>query len=378
LPKFADDIELIAADIRREPELIRSAYPWFRTVAAEAVGNIPPPSRVYLVGCGDSYDVGWAAQFTWERLLRVPVQALTALTFARYSVDTAPPDALVVALSQSGKVTRVIEAVRAAQRKGLRTISVTGSDRSPLALEGGPKVVTPFPKLGPIPGTSSYVYNMVLFFELGMALARAWNRSGDYADLERQLDSLPDLIEASLGSVWDVAADHAGATADRSLVHLALGGGPHLSSARFFARKMFEIPQLPAMCQDSEEYAHDQYSFTAKGHPVIMWSPPGSAAGRDDELLVSLSNLQTALAVVTEKDRRLPAGVNAQWRYDLAPGLEEWLSPLLHSLPAQVYSYEIGKRLGGSFYAFADPTHKKDGDPLIYESRIEDDAATAR
>lgn len=370
---YFDDIELIATDIRRQADLIRGAYPWYRHVARDAALTVRTPSRVYLIGCGDSYDVGWAAQFTWERLLGVPVQALTAMTFSRYSVEAAPPDSLVVALSQSGKVSRVIEAVRAARRRGLATVSVTGSDRSPLASEGGVSLVTPFPKLGPIPGTSSYVYNMVLFFELGVALAREWGRDVDVRPIEDQLDRLPALIDESLANVWPVAIEHAEATANRELVHLALASGPNLSSARFFARKLFEIPQLPVMCQDSEEYAHDQYSFVAPGHPVIACCPPGGSEGRDDELLISLTNLKTALAVVTESHRRLPARLGEHWRYDLAPGLDEWLSPLLYSLPSQVYSYEIGKRVGGSFYAFADATHKRDGDPLIYESAVEDD-----
>jgi glucosamine 6-phosphate synthetase-like amidotransferase/phosphosugar isomerase protein len=195
--------------------------------------------------------------------------------------------------------------------------------------------------------------------------------------VEDQIDALPNLIEKSLPTLWQVASDHAAGTADRALVYLSLAAGPHLSSARFFARKLFEIPQLAVMVQDSEEYAHDQYSFTAKGHPVVMWCPPGAAASRDDELLRSLSHLETELAVVTETGRPMPDGVNPRWRYDVAPGLDELLAPLLHSLPAQVYSYEIGKRLGGSFYAFADAVHKQDGDPLIYESRIEEDARAA-
>ena len=154
---FVDDIELIAKDIRRESALIRDALPWFRSVSSEAAGAVRGASRVYLVGCGDSYDVCLAVQFAWQRLLDVPVTAMTALTFSRYEVNIARSDSLVVALSQSGKVSRVIEAARLAHGKGIHTITVTGGASSPLAFEGDFRLVTPFPKLGPIPGTSSYV-----------------------------------------------------------------------------------------------------------------------------------------------------------------------------------------------------------------------------
>jgi glucosamine--fructose-6-phosphate aminotransferase (isomerizing) len=309
-------------------------------------------------------------------MLKVPVQAVTALAFSRYAVELAPSDALVVALSQSGKVSRVVEAARLARQRGVYTIAVTGSGSSPLSSEGDSQIVSPFPKLGAIPGTASYVFNLALFFELGAALADAWQTHADTDRVRSQLASLPQLIDRSSPAVWTVAGAHAAETARRGLVHVALGSGPNLATARFFARKACEIPQVAVVAQDSEEFAHEQYSLVEAGSPVLMCSPPGAAADRDDELLVSLGNLKAAVAVITDETRTFPERGTPTWRYDLATGLDELLTPLLYSLPAQVFSYEIAKRVGGSFYAFADETHRRDGDPLIYESAMVERASS--
>jgi len=299
-----------------------------------------------------------------------PGARLTALAFSRYAVQLAPSDSLVVALSQSGKVSRVVEAAGLSRKRGVHTITVTGSASSPLASEGDSQIISPFPKVGSIPGTASYVFNLALFIELGAALADSWQTQADTDRIRGQLASLPHLIEGSAANVWSLASANAEQTARHGLVHIALGSGPNLATARFFARKACEIPQVAVVAQDSEEFAHDQYSIVEAGSPILMCSPPGAAADRDDELLVSLVNLKAAIAVITDETRTFPERGKPTWRYDLRAGLDELLTPLLYSLPAQVLSYEIARRLGGSFYAFADETHRRDGDPLIYESAM--------
>lgn len=375
-PPFVGDLDAVASDIRRQSQLLADFQTWLGDACRNVAGAAPGASRVYLVGCGDSYDVGLAAQLAWERMLGIPVQAMTALAFSRYAVELAPSDSLVVALSQSGRVSRVIEAVRLARTLGANTIAVTGSASSPLASEGNSQIVSPFPKMGSTPGIASYVFNLALFIELGAALADSWLTQADTDRVRSQLASLPHLMDRSAPGVWSVANGHADQTARRGLVHVALGSGPNLATARFFARKLCEIPQLVVVAQDSEEFAHDQYSIVEAGSPILMCSPPGAAADRDDELLISLVNLNAAVAVITDETRTFPEGGSPTWRYDIAAGLDELLTPLLYALPAEVLSYEIAKRIGGSFYAFADETHRRDGDPLIYESAMVERASS--
>jgi glucosamine--fructose-6-phosphate aminotransferase (isomerizing) len=365
--------ELLADDIRRQPRLIADSVDTLRALAADVAGRIRhSPSRIYLVGCGDSLDAGLAVRYLWEQELQMPVEAVPALSFSRYLVNAAAKDALVVALSQSGKVTRVVESVRVARGKGLETLTITGSQDSALAQEpASARIITPFPKIGPIPGTTSYTYNMALLFELGAAFADSWSRGQQSDRTREQISSLPSLIEESLDPVFDVAQHHAKDTATREIAHLFLGAGPNFATARFAARKLFEVPQLAAMAQETEEYAHDQYSLVGENAPVFLSAPAGVANVRNEEIVNSLLKLKSRLAVVTERKANVPPAFrDARWCYEVAQGLDELLSPLLHGLPGQVYCYELAKILGGSFYASADSIHRSEGDPLIYDSQL--------
>src|SRR6266566_7119839 len=67
------------------------------------------PSRVYLVGCGDSHYCGLATRHAFERWSGIPTEALESLEFSRYALESAASDALVVAVSNSGRVARTVE-----------------------------------------------------------------------------------------------------------------------------------------------------------------------------------------------------------------------------------------------------------------------------
>jgi glutamine---fructose-6-phosphate transaminase (isomerizing) len=362
------NLELLAQDIRRQSAVLRSVNEKLRSDIHDLAGEIGRPSRIYIVGCGDSLNVGMTVRFEWERILRLPVHAIPALTFSRFEVPNLPADALVITLSQSGTVVRVIEAARAAMARGIDTITVSASASSPLAAEPATATLsTDFPKLGFVPGTTSYPYHLAIFFELGLALADRWGTRADTAAARENLERLPELVDQTLEPMWATARDHVTAFT-RGQPFLLLGTGPNLASVLFVARKMFEVPQIAALAQETEEYAHDEYSIVTRSVPSMLIAPHDAAAKRSSEILDSLLNLESPTAVVVEQGRG-PSRA-ASWTYEMAPGLDEHYTPLLATLPGQLLTYELGRALGGSFYATDDPIHRRDGDDLIYRSEL--------
>ena len=70
--------------------------------------------RIIVIGCGDSYAAGLSMKPAMERLTGLPVEVMPAMQLARYAVpDTfgKPGSTLVMAVSNSGAVARVAEAV---------------------------------------------------------------------------------------------------------------------------------------------------------------------------------------------------------------------------------------------------------------------------
>jgi glucosamine--fructose-6-phosphate aminotransferase (isomerizing) len=362
------NVELLAEDIRRQPKLLATKIRTLPDQVRELAGRFQRPSRIYLIGCGDSLNVGMAVRFEWERILGLPVHAIPALTFSRYEIRTVPRDALVIVLSQSGTVVRVIEALRAAQARGVPTIAISGVATSPLLAEEATALLsTDFPKLGFVPGTTSYPFHLAVYYSLGIAFAKAWETGADTADAESSLAAAPDLIAEALDGVWQTAADHAAAIS-RAAPLLLLGTGPSLPSVLFVARKMFEVPQVVALAQETEEYAHDEYSIVTSGVPAMVIASGSWAAARNREIIESLVDLNVPTAVVSDSagydDTRI------RWTYRVGKGLGELYQPLVNTLPGQILTYELGRMIGGSFYATADRVHRENGDALIYESEL--------
>jgi glutamine---fructose-6-phosphate transaminase (isomerizing) len=360
-------LDLIQRDIGREATTLTGAIPQLRAAVEEVVGAVRvAPSRVYLIGCGDSLDDGIAARFAWGGMVPCAVEAVPAMTFATSVVDTAPEGALVVALSQSGKVSRVVEGVRSARARGLATIAVTADPDSPLAHEPADATwVIPFEKVGSVPGTTSFVLGAAALYEIGCALTGDPMARGR---LRADLDQLGALIGEALTTCDPLADEHARAMS-RELPVITLGYGPMLASARFTVRKLLELTQLVALSQETEEYAHDEYSLVGPDFRAIQFCADDRGVTRNEEVARYLRRLGVHLAIVVETPEVERFAGPADLVYPIPPGPPS-LAPLLASVPGQLLSLAAARRVGGSLYGMAEQVHREDGDPQIYESEM--------
>src|SRR5438132_6020248 len=131
-----DNLELkwehMLAGITTQPAYLRGGAAGELYTAASRL-PLTKPSRVYLVGCGDSHYCGLATRYAFERWSGIPTDALESLEFSRYALDSAPKDALVVAVSNSGRVTRTVECALFASQRGMASLGITYNPNSRLA-----------------------------------------------------------------------------------------------------------------------------------------------------------------------------------------------------------------------------------------------------
>jgi glucosamine--fructose-6-phosphate aminotransferase (isomerizing) len=362
-----EGLDLMERDIERQSRVLNEAGTSLRAGAAEAAAEVGGrPERVYLVGCGDSLDAGMVARFVWERLLRVPVEAVPAMTFATSVASLAPPGSLVVALSQSGKVSRVVEAIRAARNRGLKTITITANPTSPLAREpSDATMIIEFSKVGQVPGTTSHLLGIVALYELGCSLAGSDEGA---AQLRGDLDGLGELVGRAVEISRGLADKHVDAF-NRDSPFLSIGYGPGLAAARFSVRKFLELTQLFSLWQETEEYAHDEYSLVGPNFRVLQFAPPDLGMERCVEIARYLHRLEAHVAVVTNEASEARFADVADLVYAL-PEMSYDLVPLVYSVPGQVLSVAVARSVGGSLYGMAETVHREDGDPQIYESEI--------
>jgi fructoselysine-6-P-deglycase FrlB-like protein len=366
MSESCSDFELLEADIRRQPGLLRERIPYLRQAAEEICAGRQMPSRVYLVACGDGLSAALAACFTWEQALGCPVEAVPAMTFSRYRVKSAPTEALAVVISQSGKVVRVVEALACAQQQGLEALVVTNRPDSELARLAPEKRIFKlgFNRLGFTPGTSAYTYTLAALYEL----AAAMSPDGDLTrTLQEQIDRLPQALAAAVDRVWQPVGEFA-TKLSRNQIVFTLGSGPAYGTAHYTMRKLFEICQSKATLLETEEYAHDAYYAMDADTPAMLFAPPDGGLRRGMEVAGYLAEIGCPLAVVSgpeQQEHFARRGID----FIGLPGNSTVETTITYAVAAQALACQAGQLLGGAFYACEDPVRYANGDAQIYESR---------
>ena len=273
---------------------------------------------VYITGCGDSYFAGIAAQMafhTFARVLTIPVEALE---FGRYVAEVVPRDSLVLAISNSGKATRTVEAAQRATDVGAFSVAVTGTPEGRLAgvarhvlnqrVERDGRALTMpsnLEEVGGRPsfGLSNYLVSLttLLLVALRMGVLRGHLSSSEAQSLKNEIraaaaaiDHTVDLCSAPADRLASEFADH-----DKVMI---LGGGPSLGMALFYGAKTYELARINGNVQQLEEWAHEQFFLTGSESRLLIVAPPGRSFSRALEVLDTATQLGAKCSVVTHAD----------------------------------------------------------------------------
>jgi glucosamine--fructose-6-phosphate aminotransferase (isomerizing) len=341
------------AGIRAQPDYLRNGA----AAALHAkVARLPLriPSRVYLVGCGDSHYAGLATRFAFERWSGVPTEALESLEFSRYAVESAPPDALVIAVSNSGRVVRTVECARVAAERAIASIGVTHTANSPLAVTASMLLECTFEDLGRSPGTLSYMASLVGLYAVAVRLGQLTGRLDDTAagEILGAIAAAGDAVAATIDANVEVAGRVAANLTPDGLVCI-LGGGPNYATALFGMAKFIEAAAHPAVGQELEEWAHEQYFCTRAGTTTFVVAPPGASVDRAREQLQAVRVMEgRAIAICAADDRETSELSDAV--LPVVSTADELLSALVTALPLELVSLAYAERLGRTMLGFDD------------------------
>ncbi|HET6187521.1 MAG TPA: SIS domain-containing protein, partial [Trebonia sp.] len=294
---------------------------------------------VLITGSGDSNIAARAAQFAWQHLGGVPTFADDAMTAARYRLDGIADGQrfrpLVVAVSNSGEVARVVEAAQRARGDGAYVLAVSSGTGNRLAAAADSVLTVAAPPSAAAPGVRSYAMSLLGLFHLAVRIGEVRGRyTMDKAgELRREIAGLADAIEASLDKTASAAARIAGQWHEDRVVEY-LGSGPGRASAAYGAAKLLEASGVRAYDQDIEEFVHLQYFAADTGTPCVLIVPGNSPARTRAEevsrLLRNLGRPAVTLSSIPMIGEHLPqpAGVSELWQ------------PLLHIAPLALLACE--------------------------------------
>ena len=362
---WADHIELRSVKdgnlIRREPETItesmdavqKGGYPHFMLkemheqsqVAREVLHMLSGSHDVqgllekmrtarnlYFIGCGTSYHACLYGATYFAQLAGRTVIPVVAPQFLRQYLPAVNHEDVGVFVSQSGETKDVLNALQAAEARGMTALglaNVIGSTLTratlfTLPLCCGYEIS--------VPATKTFTNQLVTFLYLAYRLADR-NTS--------ELDLIPNLMDKTLEMV---APQVAALASEINLWNnmYSLGYGATYPIALEGALKIKEITYAHCEGMLSTEFKHGPLSAVTEGFPILFVTSP-----EDVPLIVSGINEVTCRGgraiAIGEEDPRLTANAN-----DLIvlPKSNPQIAPLLAVLPLQMLSYHMSVMRG--------------------------------
>jgi glucosamine--fructose-6-phosphate aminotransferase (isomerizing) len=355
-------VETMLASVESQAGLIRAVLDHVTPQVREIVRQLEPASvaEVVTAGCGDSLYAAIGARLAFEKHSGLRMEPLEALEFSRYTVNHLSRGAIVIGISAGGDKSRTIEAIKEANRNGLRTIAIVGVADSPLATEANFKILqnerdtrpSPIPETSGVFALGNYLASLVTLFAIAFELGLAKGRlsTDEYHALRQHvLDAAP-IIEATAPSTLEAVRAYAVSVRDLTAMYI-LGGGPSHATALFGAAKLFEMPQALGVPVELEEWAHEQYFLTRPDSAVIVVAPPGASVDRAREQLWGARTMGARTVVVCDSEDHVTQE-SADLAFGIQGALPEEFSALTYSIPLEQCAALLCEARGQAAFEF--------------------------
>lgn len=360
------------------PELIREQYDLMEPRIREALSfeEIFSLQHIIITGCGDSMAAGMAVKQSFEKLTGLPIDVLPAIDVARFfpkkRVGNAPNCPLVITVSNSGRVSRVKEAIMRMNELGGLTLGLTSGKGTPLGSVCQKVIDTSIPSFESAPGVRGYLASLEALLLLAIRIGEVRGRyTMDQANLYRKdikkcPEKLAETIEAVDDKVYAIAQKWEN-----------FGGFDYVSSGLDYGSawyghcKMIEAAGKYAMHINTEEWLHLNFFLKDVNTTgtVVVADDENAAMGRTKEALKYMQIMKRPLMVVTDAE-----GLDiSDESYILVPKTDfDITSPFMFFIPLALLAGYIGKMSGEPYSrGFRDNWAFAEDASAIWQSEIE-------
>lgn len=299
--------------------------------------------RILIVACGTSWHAGLVGEYLLEELARIPVEVEYASEF-RYRNPLIFEDDVVIAISQSGETADTLAAIELAKAKGATIIGVCNVVGSSIARATHAGSYTHAgPEIG-VASTKAFTAQVTILAMLALRLAfkRGTIPVSRFHHLLHELDSIPGKVEKVL-----LANDHIRNIAlefKNARNALYLGRGCNFPVALEGALKLKEISYIHAEGYPAAEMKHGPIALIDENMPVVVVATNKTIY---DKVASNIQEVKARrgviIAIVNEGDTTVEEMVD----YSIeVPETDELLSPLIATVPLQLFSYHIAVMRG--------------------------------
>jgi glucosamine--fructose-6-phosphate aminotransferase (isomerizing) len=218
-------------------------------------------SSILILARGTSDNAAHFLKYLIETQLGLPCGLCSPSSVSIYNSTLHYSDTLVVAISQSGKSTDLVQFAQAAKTSGATLVSLTNDDASPLAqasdfhisLQAGPEIA--------VAATKSYSAQLLLSYLLVMSWAKATPKT----------DELSSRAQELFGHSADIA--EIAKTIDLGSEIVILGRGFAYPNAKEAALKIQETCKVNVQGMSTADYLHGPISALNAQSQVIIMTP---------------------------------------------------------------------------------------------------------
>jgi len=260
--------ELMKADILEQPKAIE------RTILesvkeAEVAAQLMKDRFVYITGSGTSYHASLVLQRSLTRIADTSSVAIPASEL-KYWIPENVKGTILVAISQSGESSDIINAVLAFKSKGGSVIAITNTPGSSLTKLAGTTILTRAGVERAVAATKTYACQLAVAFLLSIKISKLIRRNP--SDLESELMALPKEIEREIMLADKYVRDVVPLLVKRP-VGFILGTGPNYPTALEGALKLRETSNLFIQAFAGREFLHGPIQLVSGETPVIVLEP---------------------------------------------------------------------------------------------------------
>ncbi len=299
--------------------------------------------RILIVACGTSWHAGLVAEYIIEDFARIPVEVEYASEF-RYRNPIINPGDVIIAISQSGETADTLAAIKLAKKRGAFVFGVCNVVGSSISRETHAGAYTHAgPEIG-VASTKAFTTQITVLTMIALRLAQAKGTlsNSDFHRYLQELEIIPEKVQAAL-ECNDATKEIAERFKD-SLNCLYLGRGFNFPVALEGALKLKEISYIHAEGYPAAEMKHGPIALIDEQMPVVVIA---QRQGHYDKVVSNIQEIKSRngkiIAVVTEGDVQ----VREMADYVIeVPDTVEALSPLLTTIPLQLFSYHVAVMRG--------------------------------
>ena len=299
--------------------------------------------RIIFVACGTSWHAGLIGEYLFEDLCGIEVKVEYASEF-RYRNPVIHSDDVVIAISQSGETADTLAAIELAKSKGAFVYgicNVVGSSIARATHSG--TYIHVGPEIG-VASTKAFTGQVTVLVMMAMMLAKMKGLIDEekYREVLRGLIAMPDNIKEVLDQHEHIQSVASIFTYARNFLYL--GRGCNYPTAMEGALKLKEISYIHAEGCPAAEMKHGTIALIDQEMPTIVIATNGSVYEK------TISNIQEikarggkVIVVGTEGDCIVAEMADyCIW----IPKTAECLTPLLSSIPLQLFAYYIAVNKG--------------------------------